>query len=593
MKSKTKPFKPKNVRGAWHVTQGITLIALIITVIVMLILAGVAISAINNVGLFDRITKATELYNNSVNTEENTINSALGWLDNTGGQNNDGSAAIVTVPTPAPAGIADGTWDDTAKVNTPKLATGMIAVYWAKDSSGDLDTTQSKNTYQITQDNPNFKWANWYNYGAKRWANAVTINSSGNITGYWTWIPRYAYQITSQYNTAGTGGGNINIKFLKGTTNTAGDGKTTWDNVSGLNKWNIHPAFQNGSPTGKNNKYANGEWDAEIPGIWVAKFPAGFAGGNNNVPVVSTGVNYQSSSLGGGSTKNFYGQTGVASSTFISGQMNYPVFLPKTYPYNQISIGDSFVLSQNLGKSGNIYGIDSSANSHLMKNSEWGAVAYLTQSNEYGANANIYINNIGFNGVGDIPSQPENGVYTITGYAGTGPDAGVNKVIIEDLNNGTATDAYAWNTANGQKGSSTGNTTGIYDLSTTGFLTQMIAGLIIPTNMNNYHIDMFGVGFATTSETVSASNKYKTIYTWSGTTGTNEINNNFQLTSAKYGDATYETSGWYDDMMMFPFATMIFIVRGGYYENAGIYTLVADSGGLASEARTFRTVLIP
>lgn len=50
--------------------DGITLIALIITVIIMLILAGVAISAIvGGDGLFSKIESAGKLYNNSVRNQ--------------------------------------------------------------------------------------------------------------------------------------------------------------------------------------------------------------------------------------------------------------------------------------------------------------------------------------------------------------------------------------------------------------------------------------------------------------------------------------------------------------------------------------------
>ena len=63
--------------------KGITLITLIITVVVMLILAGVAISAVvNGDGLFSKTRQAAEIYNNSVNDESNQINKYLEWIDN-------------------------------------------------------------------------------------------------------------------------------------------------------------------------------------------------------------------------------------------------------------------------------------------------------------------------------------------------------------------------------------------------------------------------------------------------------------------------------------------------------------------------------
>ena len=56
----------------------------------------------------------------------------------------------------------------------------------------------------------------WYDYGktesTRKWANAITDDGS-----MWIWIPRYAYRITSGYNSSTTG--TIEIEFMKGTTN--------------------------------------------------------------------------------------------------------------------------------------------------------------------------------------------------------------------------------------------------------------------------------------------------------------------------------------------------------------------------------------
>ena len=63
--------------------EGITLIALVITVVVMLILAGVTIVAIvYGDGLFSKTRQATEIYNNSANDEKSKINEFIEWIDN-------------------------------------------------------------------------------------------------------------------------------------------------------------------------------------------------------------------------------------------------------------------------------------------------------------------------------------------------------------------------------------------------------------------------------------------------------------------------------------------------------------------------------
>ena len=82
-------------------------------------------------------------------------------------------------------------------------------------------------------------------------------------------------------------------------------------------------------------------------------------------------------------------------------------------------------------------------NSHMIKNSEFGAVSYLTES-IYGRNGN----EVGIN-------------ESIPAYTGAGPKSGT------DVTGGTYTfnaNDYAWNTTQGQKSSTTGNIYGVYDM---------------------------------------------------------------------------------------------------------------------------------
>ena len=63
-------------------SKGITLIALVITIIVMLILAGVAISAISaDSGLFDKARYAREEYGNSAQNELDQLGILKEWLE--------------------------------------------------------------------------------------------------------------------------------------------------------------------------------------------------------------------------------------------------------------------------------------------------------------------------------------------------------------------------------------------------------------------------------------------------------------------------------------------------------------------------------
>ena len=62
--------------------NGITLVALVITVVIMLILAGVAIAAvIDGDGLFSKTREATEVYENAAGNENDTIQSLMNEID--------------------------------------------------------------------------------------------------------------------------------------------------------------------------------------------------------------------------------------------------------------------------------------------------------------------------------------------------------------------------------------------------------------------------------------------------------------------------------------------------------------------------------
>ena len=210
------------------------------------------------------------------------------------------------------------------------------------------------------------KEGTWYEYirqteateagGTSRWANAMTQDGS-----MWVWIPRFAYKIQWDREEQT---GKIEVVFLQGTTNYNKEGK----DVTKLG-YIVHPAFQDGTE----NQFANGEWDKEITGIWVSKFEAGFAGQKNtaseNIPVVDTNLTYERDG------KNVFGKIQKEDT-----KITYPVFLGKNYSYNNISVGEIYNLAKALPQEGNPYGLNRAADSHLMKNSEWGACAYLAHS---------------------------------------------------------------------------------------------------------------------------------------------------------------------------------------------------------------------
>ena len=169
--------------------------------------------------------------------------------------------------------------------------------------------------------------------------------------------------------------------------------------------------------------------------------------------------------------------------------------------------------------------------SRMLKNSEWGAVAYLTHS-KYGRNGTeVTINN---------------NINYLTGNAGDS----VNAVESETTN--------AYNTENGKLASSTGNIYGIYDLS--GGAYEYVASYYSEsTDLSN--------GFQLLNET---DREYVTVYF-----GTDVS------TDYKQGDATKETEKWNDDYAYFVSSDSSFFVRGAYCystSNAGVFSFSRGNG---------------
>ena len=367
--------------------------------------------------------------------------------------------------------VADGSYNDEKGVNTPKLGTGMTPIKW--NGSSWVNTTGSDK--------------DWYDYTAKKWANAKTSDGS-----MWVWIPRYAYSVTSGYHSSNAG--TIEVEFMKGLTNETSTGRTSFNNASGQGNWNIHPAFNYGTT---------------VSGIWVAKFEASSVQGNSN----GSGDNVTS--------KTLQVKPGVAS-------------------WRYIEIGNMYTVCKNY---------NSALNSHMMKNDEWGAVAYLSKSKYGKENEEVWINN--------------SSSY-ITGSAGNSASA--------SQDTGTTTD---YTSTQGVKASTTGTVYGVYDMS--GGTWEYVAGYV-----NNGHGNLTRYG----SSLVNGEAKTKNMYSKASTD--NETNN-YNANSSKYGDAVYETSAngntsngsWYGDYSNFPYTLFSFFERGGCCSNvthAGVFALEKHNG---------------
>ena len=326
--------------------------------------------------------------------------------------------------------------------NAPVLAEGMIPIAYDGTNWVKADTNNTDN--------------NWYNYKNKMWANAVMVTSDkrdtymnanngtvipeDDILAYYVWIPRYRYKLFNADFTENTSPQVIDVEFVYGTSRqndettcqVSDTGEETCQNKANGN-WYTHPAFTMINASG--NK-------TELKGIWVGKFETT---GSTTTPTVKPGI----SSLRSITVANMY-STGL-------------LFRSTDY------------LTTN--------GV-STADSHMMKNIEWGAVAYLKQS-IYGLGiTDIIINNNGsyYTGGGSGTSYKTNigqstsgnitGVYDMSGgaweyvmgnYNKTAGDSGltVSKVPAEhiDIYSGTSVAAS-------HLGDATGETAGWYGDST-------------------------------------------------------------------------------------------------------------------------------
>ena len=399
-------------------------------------------------------------------------------VDNAGNKKETISSAV----TVEEALVADGNYNASKGVNTPKLGSGMTPIKW--NGSSWVNTTGND--------------PDWYDYAAKKWANAKTSDGS-----MWVWIPRYAYSITSGYHSSSAG--NIDVEFMKGLTNETSTGRKSFNNASGQGKWNIHPAFNYGQT---------------VSGIWVAKFETSRSNATNS---------------NAGSNNTIKIQPGVSS-------------------WRNISVNDIYTNCLNYNKT---------LNSHMMKNDEWGAVAYLSKSKYGKQNKEVWINNSS---------------NFITGSAGNSTNA--------NADTGTTND---YTSAQGVKASTTGTVHGVYDMS--GGAWEYIAAYV---NNGHDNLTKHGASLANSNDA-----KTKNVYS---TGSSDSYENNYNANSGKYGDVVYETSengnasnsSWYDDYSYFPNRSSPFFSRGGCYNSdasAGVFCFYRNYGD-SDSLFSFRPVLV-
>ena len=546
-------------------TKGITLIALVITIIILLILSGISISALTNQGLF----KNTKLAKEKAEKEQKKETSLLDQYESELNKY-----------------IENGRWDGT--VNKPELMTGMSAIKFTEPT--DLAEGTTVDTSSSDKE--------WYNYENKKWANAKTEDGS-----MWVWIPRYAYRIHKEN---GVETQKFDIVFLVGLTDNYYDenGKlqtaqrqTSEDQtiVTNGDTYTVHPAFTNESSI----NYTNGGWNEELAGIWVAKFEAGYASGNNSATVKASSVNYSQDTAYVPAVETGTTTTTATARNWLDGEygstttaIKYPTFQGLTYSMNYINHNDVYRISKVLTESGNIYGLSSnSTDSHLMKNSEWGAVSYLSQS-KYGLDGTeIVINSVYLN-------NTTKSIYAVTGCASSTADASAVSTTIGALNNRTQSSVYVWTQKNGTAASSTGTIYGIYDMA--GGISERTSSLI---NNKNDNLKTYGSQIIADLNN-GKSTKYITIYPTGETLGqtmAQASQANYTNNTKIYGDAIKETStlgtgtnSWYSDCSDFVGLSTPFLLHGGYYGGTSISGCFAfgRTSGNGSYNRGFRSVLV-
>jgi hypothetical protein len=394
-------------------------------------------------------------------------------------------------------------------VNVPVLGEGMTEVYW-------------NGTTEVERGGAGFDVTNWYDYiaqagdtasgGTSRWANAK-LNGS-----YFVWIPRFAYKITyytdaSKTTISGTrtGFGKIDVLFMYGTSSTEYIDKATNTALSLPAGYKVHPAFT--------SDISKGGWDREISGIWIGKYEASHSD----------------------ATSASRGSAGTI------------IVVPQVKPWDNVTIGNAYAKSLTY---------NTTLNSHMLKNSEWGAAAYLAYS-KYGRNTSditINSNNSGSASVG----------LSITGNAGA------------SLNATASASTTAYNSPQGLLATTTGNISGVYDMK--GGLSEFVACYWPNTSDGNF-VSYGGnlVCIDGTSTKDYNSTKYSTVYS-SSSAATGYIE----------GDGTYQTQ-WDGDMPGFFASSSGIILRGGPYDYgayAGLFSTNGTTGSVAN-AYGFRICLIP
>ena len=443
---------------------------------------------------------------------------------------------------------------DESGANAPELTNAMIPVYYDETNNvwKKADKSNSKEEYK------------WYDYDNKIWANAVTVTETNRstylsakagteipmnaINTMWVWIPRYTYTYLNT-NTPEE----IKIKFEKGTTSsgtisckdainqTNSDGKTiseictdTTNNglVAGTSTY-THPAFW----WDKNDDSIRDK-DEELTGIWVGKFE------------VSSDT-----------------ACAAGTSATVGENCNLTTIRPKIVPnvtsWTGAMVGTFFNGIYKMRESGNQYGFSTTDETHMMKNMEWGAVAYLYHS-KYGRCTNGKCEKIGINNCSKH-------ITGIGNYAGT-----------SESDDTCTNSENQYNNTRGKLASTTGNVYGIYDMSGGAEDYVMgngvnsdgkpISGISNDSDHENSGFTGYLTGYLTGS-TLTGSYEFPSKRYYNQYSYVKGSSSSTAFDRGKLGDATKEMSPssgadtWYSNYSIF---SSIWFYRGGSSTGEGL-----------------------
>ena len=528
---------------------GITLIALVITIIVLLILAGISIATLTGEnGILIQAQNAKE-QTEIANEKEIIEIAAVGAMeeDNWGYitkenlkteldkqisgkyEMPEGDEIIVTYKDSKRSYLVDSNgnvieYEYKTPVEQPEKGgatfarkvgtTDVVFLSGTSYNEGEANEPLLDSNTMIPIKHNGTNWVvttaddeDWYNYDTeeRKWANVMLTDGKykvgdlqpediipeEDLGSMFVWIPRYAYKI-SYFNSEDDKKAYvqnredkskiIGYSDARGIVDTSGKvpSDITEDQITSIavgDNYRPHPVFE--------EDVTKGGWGKKTTGIWVGKFETTTTRSTNGTNMI----------------------------------------LPNKTSQRSLNVSEMFSKSQEIGTTLNM-----TLDSHMMKNMEWGATAYLAES-QYGRNGT----EVSVNQCSDF----------ITG-TGRGVD-GTDPIYNSTYTSSSITPEQKYNGNIGMLSSTTGNIYGIYDMS--GGAYEYVMGFY-GTAENTPTLGE--TGFSSAPE-----RKYYDLYI-----------NKTTADSSNKGDALFETRLWNSDEAYFVNSTYPVFLRSSYYGNA-------------------------